>query len=128
MGLRDLSDEMFDHYKRSNQMHHLQQAFSSLPAPQMIPADAYRRLVRNEVERVQAGRRRAAGRGDERGALSAWHPDDDARRKCRSRGWTLHRLSQGAARLGSALPGGFGHETHGVEVDGGEHYLRCLTQ
>ena len=23
---------------------------------------------------------------------------------------------------------GFGHETHGVEVDGGAHYLRCLTQ
>jgi hypothetical protein len=23
---------------------------------------------------------------------------------------------------------GFGHETHGVEVDGGEHHLRCLTQ
>jgi NAD(P)-dependent dehydrogenase (short-subunit alcohol dehydrogenase family) len=22
---------------------------------------------------------------------------------------------------------GFAHETHGVEVDGGEHYLRCLT-
>ena len=31
MGLRDLSDEMFEHYKRSNQMHHLQQAFSSCP-------------------------------------------------------------------------------------------------
>ena len=27
MGLRDLSDEMFDHYKRSNQMHHLQAGF-----------------------------------------------------------------------------------------------------
>ena len=50
MGLRDLSDEMFDHYKHSGQMHHLQQAFSTLPIPEMIPADAYRRLVRNEVE------------------------------------------------------------------------------
>ena len=52
MGLRDLSDEMFEHYKRSNQMHHLQQAFSSLPVPEMLPADASRRLVRNQVERV----------------------------------------------------------------------------
>ncbi len=34
-------------------MHHLQQAFSSLPIPHMTPADAYRRLVRNEVERVR---------------------------------------------------------------------------
>ena len=53
MGLRDLSDEMFDHYRRSNQMHHLQQAFSSLPVPEMVPAEAYRRLVRNQVERVR---------------------------------------------------------------------------
>ena len=52
MGLRDLSDEMFDHYKRSNQMRHLQQAFSSLPVPEMVPAEAYRRLVRNQIERV----------------------------------------------------------------------------
>jgi arginine decarboxylase len=50
MGLRDLSDEMFEHYKRSNQMHHL--PFSSLPVPEMLPADASRRLVRNQVERV----------------------------------------------------------------------------
>src|SRR6476646_2876941 len=27
-------------------------AFSSLPVPEMLPADAYRRLVRNQVERV----------------------------------------------------------------------------
>jgi arginine decarboxylase len=52
MGLRDLSDEMFDHYKRSNQMHHLQQAFSSLPVPEMLPADAYRHLVSKQVARV----------------------------------------------------------------------------
>ena len=53
MGLRDLSDEMFDHYRQSGQMHHLQQAFSTLPDPEMIPAEAYRRLVRNQVERVR---------------------------------------------------------------------------
>ena len=53
MGLRDLSDEMFDHYRQSNQLHHLQQAFSSLPVPEMTPAEAYRRLVRNQVERVR---------------------------------------------------------------------------
>ena len=53
IGLRDLSDEMFDHYKQSGQMHHLQQAFSTLPDPEMIPAEAYRRLVRNQVERVR---------------------------------------------------------------------------
>jgi arginine decarboxylase len=52
MGLHDLSDEMFEHYVRSNQMHDLQEAFSTLPSPKMTPAEAYRCLVRNQVERV----------------------------------------------------------------------------
>ena len=53
MGLRDLSDEMFDHYGSRTRCTTCSRAFSSLPAPEMVPADAYRRLVRNEVERVR---------------------------------------------------------------------------
>ena len=36
---------------RSNQMHDLQEAFSTLLPPKMTPAEAYRCLVRNQVER-----------------------------------------------------------------------------
>ena len=45
MGLRDLSDEMFEHYKRSNQMHHLQQAFSSLHTQVNVPSPVLARHV-----------------------------------------------------------------------------------
>ncbi len=46
--LRDLSDEMFDQYKRSNQMRHLQEAFSSLPR---TSHDSGRRLSSSGAER-----------------------------------------------------------------------------
>jgi len=125
MGLRDLSDEMFDHYKRSDQLRHLQGAFSSLPIPEMVPAQAYRRLVRNEIEAVHLdeaanrvvatsvvpyppgipmlmpGENTGAGNGPYVGYLKAL------------RDWDRR------------FPG-FGHETHGVEVRDGEQYLHCL--
>jgi hypothetical protein len=104
MGLRDLSDEIFEHYKRSNQMHHLQQAFSSLPVPEMPPTDAYRRLVRNQVERVpldEAANRIVAT------SVVPYPPDIPMMMPGGEYGsgrWTLPWLSQGVARLGSALP------------------------
>ena len=103
MGLRDLSDEMFDHYRTSNQLHHLQQAFSSLPVPAMPPADAYRSLVRNQVERVRldeaADRIVATSIVPYPPGIPMMMPGEDTGRSRR----TLHRLSQGATRLGSAL-------------------------
>jgi arginine/lysine/ornithine decarboxylase len=127
MGLRDLSDEMFEHYRNSNQLHHLQGAFSTLPVPEMTPADAYRCLVRNQVERVRLddaenrvlatsvvpyppgipmimpGENFGPADGPYIGYLKAL------------RDWD-HRFP------------GFGHETHGVEVRDGEHYLHCVAR
>ncbi|HEU5136225.1 MAG TPA: Orn/Lys/Arg decarboxylase N-terminal domain-containing protein [Steroidobacteraceae bacterium] len=125
MGLRDLSDAMFDHYRKSNQLHHLQGAFSSLPTPVMVPADAYRHLVRNEVERVpldQAANRVVATSvvpyppgipmlmpGENFGAAD---------------GPFLGYLK--ALRDWDRQFAGFGHETHGVEVRDGEHFVYCV--
>jgi arginine/lysine/ornithine decarboxylase len=127
MGLRDLSDEMFEHYRNSNQLHHLQGAFSTLPVPELTPADAYRCLVRNQVERVRLddaenrvlatsvvpyppgipmimpGENFGPADGPYIGYLKAL------------RDWD-HRFP------------GFGHETHGVEVRDGEHYLHCVVR
>ena len=117
MGLRDLSDEMFEHYKRSNQMHHLQQAFSSLPVPEMLPADAYRRLVRNQVERVpldDAANRVVATRV----VLIHWRSDDDPGENTGpADGPYIGNLK--APRDWDRRFVGFGHETHGVEVKRG---------
>jgi len=125
MGLRDLSDEMFEHYVRSNQMHHLQQAFSSLPAPHMSPADAYRCLVRNQVERVnldEAANRIVAT------SVVPYPPGIPMLMPGESTGAAdgpyvgyLRALRDWDRRFP-----GFTHETHGVEVRHGEHYLQCL--
>ena len=127
MGLRDLSDEMFDHYRKSNQMHHLQQAFSSLPVPEMLPADAYRRLVRNQVERIrldEAAQRVVAT------SIVPYPPGIPMMMPGESTGSVdgpyigyLKALRDWDRRFA-----GFGHETHGVEVKAGEHYLHCLKQ
>jgi arginine decarboxylase len=127
MGLRELSDAMFEHYRKSNQLHHLQGAFSSLPTPVMVPADAYRHLVRNEVERVpldQAANRVVATSvvpyppgipmlmpGENFGAAD---------------GPFLGYLK--ALRDWDRQFSGFAHETHGVEVRDGEHFVYCVRQ
>ncbi|HZF15848.1 MAG TPA: Orn/Lys/Arg decarboxylase N-terminal domain-containing protein [Steroidobacteraceae bacterium] len=125
MGLRDLSDEMFDHYVRSNQMHHLQQAFSSLPAPQMPPADAYRCLVRNQVERVEleevANRTVATSVVPYPPGIPMLMPGENFGAADGPYIGYLRALRDWDRRFP-----GFAHETHGVEVKDGEHYLHCL--
>ena len=125
MGLRQLSDAMFEHYRRSNQMHHLQQAFSSLPAPVMVPADAYRCLVRNEVERVpldQAANRVVAT------SVVPYPPGIPMLMPGENLGSAdgpfLGYLK--ALRDWDRKFAGFGHETHGVEVRDGEQFLYCV--
>jgi arginine decarboxylase len=125
IGLRDLSDEMFDQYQRSNQMHHLQEAFSSLPIPEMTPAEAYRRLVRNEIERVHlddaSGRVVATSVVPYPPGIPMMMPGENAGSADGPYVGYLRALQDWDRRFP-----GFGHETHGVQVDGGEHYLYCL--
>ena len=125
MGLRDLSDEMFEHYVRSNQMHHLQQAFSSLPAPHMSPADAYRCLVRNQVERVKldevANRIVATSVVPYPPGIPMLMPGESTGAADGPYVGYLRALRDWDRRFP-----GFTHETHGVEVRDGEHYLQCL--
>jgi len=127
MGLRDLSDEMLDQYKRSKQMHHLQGAFSTLPAAQMTPADAYRHLVRNEVERVKldelADRVLATSVVPYPPGIPLMMPGESAGPADGPYIGYLKALRDWDRRFP-----GFGHETHGVEVDHGEHYLLCIQQ
>jgi arginine decarboxylase len=52
MTIRDLAREMHEFKRETNQLKLLDEAFSTLPEPVMTPAEAYRKLVRNEVERV----------------------------------------------------------------------------
>jgi arginine decarboxylase len=126
-GLRDLSDEMFDHYKRSNHMHFLQQAFGSLPVPEMVPADAHRRLVRNEAERVpldeSAERVLATGVVPYPPGIPLLMPGENTGRADGPYIAYLRALRDWDRRFS-----GFGHEIHGVEAEAGEYYLQCVKQ
>jgi arginine/lysine/ornithine decarboxylase len=125
MGLRELSDAMFEHYKSSGQLKHLQRAFSTLPVPRMAPADAYRCLVRNEVERVPldeaANRIIATSVVPYPPGIPMLMPGEDLGPADGAylgylkalRDWDRHFV-------------GFGHETHGVEVRAGEQFLYCV--
>jgi arginine/lysine/ornithine decarboxylase len=125
MGLRDLSDEMFEQYRQSKQLHYLQGAFSSLPIPEMVPADAYRRLVRNEVERVPldeaAGRVIATSVVPYPPGIPMLMPGENLGPANGPWIGYLRALRDWDVRFP-----GFGHETHGVEVRDGEHYLQCV--
>lgn len=52
IGLKTLADSMFSFLKESRFMQVQAQAFTTLPEPAMTPADAYIRLVHNEIETV----------------------------------------------------------------------------
>ena len=106
-------------------MRDMQAAFSSLPTPKMTPAVAYRRLVRNDVERVSldafAHRVAATGIVPYPPGIPMLMPGESAGpadgpfvgylRALRD--WDRH------------FPG-FGHETHGVEMEEGD--TTCIPQ
>jgi len=52
MNLPQLAEEMHEFKRESRQLELLDKAFSTLPEPVMTPAEAYRKLVKNEVEKV----------------------------------------------------------------------------
>src|SRR4030095_552252 len=52
LALRDLANEMFDQLKVAKQTQCMAEAFSTLPDAHMTPADAYRELVLDNIEKV----------------------------------------------------------------------------
>ena len=91
----------------------------------MTPSAAYQHLVRDEIEHVpldEAGRSRAR---HERGAVSARHPDADARRGDRAGERSVPGYLEALADWDARFPG-FGHDTHGVENRDGVYYVQCL--
>ena len=52
VGLHDLADAMFAQMKATDILRLQAAAFSTLPVPVMTPAEAYSKLVHNEIEEV----------------------------------------------------------------------------
>jgi arginine decarboxylase len=125
LGLRGLGDQMFAEMKRTSQTQHLQHAYSSLPEIRVSPADAYQKLLRAQVERVAladlAGRTLATSVVPYPPGIPMLMPGEAAGPADGPYVGYLKALQS----WDHTFPG-FGHDTHGVEVEDGEYYLQCL--
>jgi arginine decarboxylase len=125
LGLRELADQMFAQLKESRQTHWLAEAFSTLPVPAMTPHAAYQQLVRAEIEHVPLDRLADRVLAT---SLVPYPPGIPMLMPGESTG-SEHGPYLGYLRALSAwdqrFPG-FGHDTHGVEVRDGQHFVQCL--
>jgi arginine/lysine/ornithine decarboxylase len=126
LGLRGLGDQMFAELRKGGQTAHLQKAYSNLPDIKLTPADAYQELILGRVERVPlpklAGRTVATSIVPYPPGIPMVMPGESAGAANGPHIGYLKSLQGWDA----AFPG-FGHDTHGVEVEDGEYYVQCLT-
>jgi arginine/lysine/ornithine decarboxylase len=127
MTLTGLTDEMHK-FKRDHKMCEiLQEAFSILPEPAVNYADAYKALVRGEVEHVpisKAGNRIVAT------GIVPYPPGIPLFAPGERTGGLNEPLLQYLRSLqdfDKAFPG-FEHETHGVENVKGEYMMYCIKE
>lgn len=125
VGLKDLAKAMFEQMKSSNILRLQALAFSSLPEPVMTPADAYSKLVHNEIEEVAvddlAGRVLANAIVPYPPGIPMLMPGESAGA---ADGPFIGYL-RGLQNWGERFPG-FGRDTHGVEVKDGRYFVQCL--
>lgn len=127
LGLRDLSDKMFEQMKKSRLTELLSQAFSTLPQPAMTSSEAYSRLVHNEVESLpldqMAGRVVAVGIVPYPPGIPMLMPGENVGPEG---GPYLGYLN--ALQAWDRLFPGFAHDSHGVENLDGSYFVYCLKQ
>lgn len=125
MGLKTLADTMFT-FIRENEFTQAQAlAFTTLPEPVMTPADAYVKLVHNEIETVSVDelydRVLATGIVPYPPGIPMIMPGENAG-NITSPYIRYLQILQHWDRL---FPG-FGHDIHGVENIEGFYYVQCL--
>ena len=127
MGLKDLSNAMFDKMKELKTTKALSDAFSELPKPMITPVEAYERLVKNEIESLSldemAGRTVATGVVPYPPGIPLLMPGENAGP---AEGSALTYLKALQA-FDDAFPE-FSHDTHGVEVKDGKYYILCIKE
>ena len=125
LGFHDLGDEMFAQMKKSQQTRHLQNAYSHMPEIRMTPAEAYQLLVRGKAERVHLdewpGRVVATSVVPYPPGIPMLMPGEVVGA---ANGPYIGYLK--ALQDWDRTFPGFGHDTHGVEVEDGEYYMQCF--
>ncbi len=125
MSLPELAARMHSRKRDSRQIELLEKAFSLLPDPVMTGAEAYKRLVRDEVEQVpvakMADRVVATGVVPYPPGIPILMPGESAGG---ADGPVLEYL-RALQDFDAAFPG-FEHDIHGVESIDGEYRIYCL--
>ena len=104
MGLKDLADEMHQHYRARDMAKIVKKVYDTLPAPALTPAQAYDAVVRGPGGPAAPGRAKGAGGRGDGGALSSGHPHRHARRAFRRGQQRDHRLPEHDGGVRRSLP------------------------
>ena len=124
-GLKTLADEMFTFFKDTGLTHVQAEAFTTLPEPVMTPADAYVKLVHNDIETVSVDNLYncilATGVVPYPPGIPMLIPGESAGGK----GSPYIRYLKILQQWDQRFPG-FAHDIHGVENENGIYYVQCL--
>ncbi|MFV9075044.1 Orn/Lys/Arg decarboxylase N-terminal domain-containing protein [Serratia fonticola] len=125
MGLKTLADNMFEFIKHHQLLSIQSRAFSTLPEPVMTPADAYMKLVHNEIDSVRVddlqGRILATGVVPYPPGIPMIMPGE-----CAGDENSPHiKYLQVLQAWDKTFPE-FSHDIHGVENIDGHYYVQCL--
>ncbi|MGE4372487.1 MAG: Orn/Lys/Arg decarboxylase N-terminal domain-containing protein [Xanthobacter sp.] len=125
MGLKDLADSMFAAMKELKTTAVMSEAFSRLPEPELTPQQAYENLVRDNIESLtldeMAGRVVATGVVPYPPGIPLLMPGENTGP---ANGPLLGYLK--ALEAFDVRFPGFGHDTHGVEVEDGRYRILCI--
>lgn len=125
MGLKTLAESMFAMIKNNQIMAIQAEAFSTLPEPVMTPADAYVKLVHNEIDTVHIddlqGRILATGIVPYPPGIPMIMPGENAG----SHDGPYIRYLMALQEWDRKFPG-FTHDIHGVESVNGNYFVQCL--
>ncbi|MEI6806030.1 MAG: hypothetical protein WCK49_05930, partial [Myxococcaceae bacterium] len=125
LGLKDLGESMMKHLHQNNVMDLQQKAFAQLPKSDMIPANAYQKLVANEVERIAL--KQASGRTAATG-LVPYPPGIPLVMPGENIGTLEDPFMPYLLALETwdkNFPG-FAHDTHGIESEDGVYHLLVI--
>ncbi|WP_126282764.1 Orn/Lys/Arg decarboxylase N-terminal domain-containing protein [Burkholderia stagnalis] len=127
LGLRDLCDLMFNAMSDLKTTEMMSRGFSTLPKPDFSPAEAFERLVHNEIEMLELsemeGRTVATGVVPYPPGIPLLMPGENAGPSDGPLLGYLKALEQFDLRFP-----GFTHDTHGVEVEDGVYRIACIKQ
>lgn len=125
LGMRDLGDRMIAFLREHNPSHKLNQAYESLPQADMLPRDAFKKLVANDVELVSIYALEGRTAANSVIPYPPGIPMMISGENFGDKNSPLIGYLQALQRWDETFPG-FEHETEGAEKEQGVYHVMCL--